>query len=119
MALRKQNSFVQPLTIRRCTNRCTKGLRPCPTYPTVAEYRACKLLVLRVPASDLRPVTAEAACSSPVVPATLFKHFRQVGESALGSIRVSEGRTQGAWPITFLPSTPKCFAAASSCASFE
>jgi hypothetical protein len=37
--------------------------------PTVADSRTPNRLILRGPAGDLPPVTAEAAGSSPVVPA--------------------------------------------------
>jgi hypothetical protein len=40
--------------------------------PTVADSRTPNRLILRGPAGDLPPVTAEAAGSSPVVPAILF-----------------------------------------------
>src|SRR6516164_3066654 len=53
----------------RCTNRCTKTSLPCPMSPTVADYCTRTLLILRGPAGELPPVTAEAGGSSPVVPA--------------------------------------------------
>ena len=43
--------------------------------PTVADNRNPNLLILRVPVSELPPVTAEAAGSSPVVPAIHSKAF--------------------------------------------
>jgi hypothetical protein len=44
--------------------------------PTVADSRTPNRLILRGPAGDLPPVTAEAAGSSPVVPAILFKYLQ-------------------------------------------
>jgi len=44
--------------------------------PTVADSRTPNRLILRGPAGDLPPVTAEAAGSSPVVPAILFKQLQ-------------------------------------------
>jgi hypothetical protein len=41
--------------------------------PTVADYRTRNLLILRAPAIDFPPVTAEVASSSLVVPAILLK----------------------------------------------
>jgi len=43
--------------------------------PTVADSRTPNRLILRGPAGDLPPVTAEAAGSSPVVPAILFSRL--------------------------------------------
>ena len=43
--------------------------------PTVADNRNLNLLILRVPVGDGPPVTAEAAGSSPVVPAILFSYL--------------------------------------------
>ena len=59
-----------------CTNRCTKTSLRCPMKPTVADSRTPNRLILRGPAGDLPPVTAEAAGSSPVVPAILFKQLQ-------------------------------------------
>jgi hypothetical protein len=44
-----------------------------PMKPTVADSRTPNRLILRGPAGDLPPVTAEAAGSSPVVP-TIFSN---------------------------------------------
>src|SRR5580658_5343427 len=52
-----------------CTNRCTKTSQRIPISPTVADYRTCNLLILRVPAVERPTVTAEVASSSVVVPA--------------------------------------------------
>src|SRR6266576_1102929 len=61
----------------RCTNRCTKTSQRIPISPTVADYRTCNLLILRVPAVDRQTVTAEVASSSLVVPAIFFSHLQQ------------------------------------------
>src|SRR5262249_57036368 len=63
----KTDSYV----LGRITNRITRASLPCPIAPTVADHRTRNLLILRVPASERPPVTAEAAGSSPVVPAIL------------------------------------------------
>jgi hypothetical protein len=47
--------------------------------PTVADSRTPNRLILREPAGDLPPVTAEAAGSSPVVPAILFSELEGMG----------------------------------------
>ena len=47
-----------------------------PTRPTVADNRTRNLLILRRPADDFAPVTAEVASSSLVVPAILFNHLQ-------------------------------------------
>ena len=46
--------------------------------PTVADSRRLNRLILRGPAGDLPPVTAEAAGSSPVVPAIHSKAVRRI-----------------------------------------
>jgi len=53
------------------SNSLNKTSLSCPMTPVVADYRARNLLILRVPATARVPVTAEAAGSSPVVPAIL------------------------------------------------
>jgi len=45
--------------------------------PTVADSRTPNRLILRGPAGDLPAVTAEAAGSSPVVPAIHSKRFTE------------------------------------------
>jgi hypothetical protein len=51
--------------------------------PTVADNRTRNLLILRGPASDRPSVTAEAAGSSPVVPAILKKPLTDFPETPL------------------------------------
>jgi hypothetical protein len=60
--------------------------------PTVADNRTSNLLILRGPAADRPPVTAEVASSSLVVPAI---HSKRVERSSLQPTRVrfrSEGQ---------------------------
>src|SRR5262249_48885196 len=69
-----------------CTNRRTKPSLPCPLTPTVADYRTRNRLILRVPASERPPVTAEAAGSGPVAPAILFEHLQRTGNFRHGPL---------------------------------
>jgi hypothetical protein len=61
--------------------------------PTVADSRTPNRLILRGPAGDLPPVTAEAAGSSPVVPAIPLNSLAGVAEKAWYTRRYTLSRT--------------------------
>jgi len=58
-----------------------------PITPTVADNRTRNRLILRRPAGERPTVTAEAAGSSPVVPAIFFKHLREIWFPGVGTER--------------------------------
>jgi len=57
--------------------------------PTVADNRNPNLLILLVPVSELPSVAAEAAGSSPVVPAIVFNHTHSRAGHGLTPIPLS------------------------------
>ena len=57
--------------------------------PTVADYRTSNLLILRAPAIEKVPVTAEVASSSLVVPAI---HSKRVARISFKPLRAQKGR---------------------------
>ena len=69
----------------RCTNGCTQTSLRCPMNPTVADSCRPNRLILRGPAGA---VTAEAAGSSPVVPAIHSKRVERISQPAT---RVQKG----------------------------
>ena len=92
------------LTARgRCTKRRTKTSLPCLTAPTVADYRTRNLLILRAPAVGVSPVTAEAAGSSPVIPATHSKAVRSDLALRIQTLQPTIQPTTTAPSSSFLP----------------
>ena len=70
--------------------------------PTVADYRTSNLLILRVPATERVPVTAEVASSSLVVPAISSKRTRlafpvqaEFSPRIISLVQLDQGLTTG------------------------
>src|SRR5258706_8118321 len=53
---------------QRCTNRCTKGTRPCPAMPSYAALYSGKSLIPRRTVIGSLPHTGEVKGSSPLSP---------------------------------------------------